>query len=127
MATEHSEVTSPTAEAGDNGALYQGSIDTLMATNQALIGGAQAIGTEMLAFWQSRLKEGFATGNRLTECRSTQDAAEIHLEHLRAAWQAYLDHGTKVAELAVRAATDGAAARPAKPQRRVRLAIESAA
>lgn len=115
------------ARAEDYAALYQGSIDTVMAANQALIGGAQAIGAEMLAFWQSRLKEGLATGHRLTECASPQDATELQLEYLKAAWQAYADQGTKVAGLLVRATTDGAMARAARPKPRTRLAIEAAA
>ena len=48
--------TPPTAVAGQP-ASYSGAVNAFILAGHALVDGGQAINAEMLAFWQSRLKE----------------------------------------------------------------------
>jgi hypothetical protein len=96
-----------TATAQDRAANYTSDLNAIMSAGQALIDGCQAINGEMLAFWQSRLKDGLATGQRLLESGgSPQNAWEIQLDYTKAALQAYLDQSTKIAGLLTHALTD---------------------
>ena len=45
----------------------------------------------LLAFMQSRAKEGLATSHRLAQCASPSHAAEIQLDFARTTVQAYAD------------------------------------
>jgi hypothetical protein len=67
---------------------------------------------EALAFWQSCLKEGLATGQRLLECDSAEGALEIQLDYAKAALQAYLDQSAKIGDLVSRSLAQ--AGEPAK-------------
>jgi Phasin protein len=108
MDTQHVTPITQTATAtGQDGpATHASDLNAFMFAGQALIDGCQAIHAEMLAFWQSRLKDGLATGQRLLECGSPQGALEIQLDYTKAALQAYLDQSTKVTGLLTHALTD---------------------
>jgi hypothetical protein len=95
-----------TATGQDYAANHASDLNAFMFAGQALIDGCQTIHAEMLAFWQSRLKDGLATGQRLLECGSPQSALEIQLDYSKAALQAYLDQSTKIAGLLTHAWTD---------------------
>jgi hypothetical protein len=75
----------------DMTALYQSNLEALIASSQALIGSYQTMHAVLLAFLQSRAKEGLATSKRLAECGSPQSALEIQLDFTREALQAYAD------------------------------------
>jgi hypothetical protein len=93
----------PTAEAErDEAALYAAGFNRLMSANDAVIDGCHAISMEMLAFWQSRLKEGMATGQRLLACASAEGALEVQLDYAKAAIQAYVDQSAKIGDLVSR-------------------------
>jgi hypothetical protein len=92
---------------------YAGDVSAFIFAGHALIDGAQAVNAELLAFWQSRLKEGLATGQRLLECGAPESAWEIQLDYAKAALQAYVDQSTKIAGLVTRALTDSV--RPKTP------------
>jgi hypothetical protein len=96
-----------TATAQDHAANYTSELNAFMSAGQALLDGCQAINAEMLAFWQSRLKDGLATGQRLLESGSPQSTLEIQLDYAKAALQAYTDQSTKIAGLLTQAWTDG--------------------
>lgn len=96
-----------TTSAKDQAASYTSDLNAVLFAGQALIDGCQAINGEMLAFWQSRLKDGLATGRRLLECGSPQSALEIQLDYAKTALQAYLDQSTKVTGLLTQALSDG--------------------
>jgi hypothetical protein len=53
----------PAAAELDQGALYAAGFNRLVSAGHALIDGCQAVSAEMLAFWQSRLKEDLATAS----------------------------------------------------------------
>jgi hypothetical protein len=95
-----------TATAQEQAAKYTSELNAAMSAGQALLDGCQAIHAEMLAFWQSRLKDGLATGQRLLESGSPQSALEIQLDYAKAALQAYTDQSTKIAGLLTHAWTD---------------------
>lgn len=101
-----------TATAQDKGAGHTSDLDALMLAGHALIDGCQAINAEMLAFWQSRLKDGLATGARLLECTSADGALEIQADYAKATLQAYLDQSAKITGLVVRALNGGLAPKP---------------
>ena len=84
-----------------------GDLQALMLAGHAVLEGCQAVGAEMLAFWQSRLKDGLATGTRLVECTSVESAVDIQLDYAKAALQAYLDESVRLSELAMRMVTGG--------------------
>ena len=72
-------------------ALYKSNLDALMASSQALVGSYQTMHAALLAFLQSRAKEGLATSQRLAECGSPLSALEIQLDFARETLQAYAD------------------------------------
>lgn len=83
----------------EKGAARTNDLHALMLAGQALIDGGQAINAEMLAFWQSRLKAGLATGGQLLECNSAESALEVQLDHAKATLQAYLDQSARITGL----------------------------
>jgi len=95
-------VTEAATAVQEQAAVYAEGVSALVAAGQALIGGCQAVSAEMLAFWQSRLKEGLATGQRLIECDSVEVALEIQMDHAKTALQAYLDQSAKIGDLVSR-------------------------
>src|SRR5918994_2091578 len=108
MDTEHvTPITQPaTVTAKEQPASYAADVNALMFAGHALIDGCQAVNAEMLAFWQSRLKDGLATGRRLLECGSAEGAWEIQLDYAKAALQAYVDQSTKITGLVTHAWAD---------------------
>lgn len=101
-----------TATAQEEGAGYTGDLHALMLAGDALIDGCQAVNAEMLAFWQSRLKAGLATGGRLLECTSAEAAVEIQLDYAKATLQAYLDQSARITGLVTQALDDGFMPKP---------------
>jgi hypothetical protein len=83
----------------DLAALYQGNLEALVASSQALFGGCQTVTATLLAFAQGRAKEGLATGKRLAECGSPANAAEIQLDFARTTLQAYADQLNQLGEM----------------------------
>jgi hypothetical protein len=79
--------------------IYQDNLGALIASGQALVNSCQTMHGAALAFAQSRAKEALATGQRLAECGSPQNALEIQLEFAREALQAYADHFARVSTL----------------------------
>jgi hypothetical protein len=75
----------------DMTALYKSNLEALMATSQTLVGSYQTMHAVLLAFLQSRAKEGLATSQRLAECGSPLSALEIQLDFARETLQAYAD------------------------------------
>jgi hypothetical protein len=106
MHTEHARLLTPPATVQNQPASDAGDVKSWMIASQALIEGGQQVSAEMLAFWQSRLKDAVATGRRLLECASTADAWEVQLEYVQAALQAHVDESTKIAGLVTRTLTD---------------------
>jgi hypothetical protein len=98
------QTTSATAQ--EQGASGAGDLQALMLSGHALIGGCQAVNAEMLAFWQSRLKDGLATAGRLLECTSAESALEVQLDYAKAALQAHLDQSARITALVVQALTE---------------------
>jgi hypothetical protein len=94
-----------TAQA-DTVALCQSSVAALLASSQVLTGSCQTMQGVLLAFLQSRAKEGLATGQRLAECGSPQNAVEVQLDFAREALQAYADQFHTLARIANAALTD---------------------
>ena len=84
----------------------------LMLAPPALVVSCQALNGEMLAFWQSRLKDGLATSARLVECTSFEGALEIQLDYAKATLQACLDQSARIAGLMMRALDGGPTPQP---------------
>lgn len=80
-----------------------GGVDALMCASQALLDACQSINAAMLAFWQSRLKDGLATGARLLECTAADGALEVQLDYAKAALQAHLDQSARITRLVMQA------------------------
>jgi hypothetical protein len=75
----------------DMTALCRGNLGAAVASSQAAICGAQEITATLLAFLQSRAKDGLAAGQRLAACDSPEAAIEVQLEYAKAMLQAYTD------------------------------------
>jgi phasin family protein len=90
----------------DLAAMYKGNFDAMMAAGQAMVSGVQTLNAEMLAFLQSRVKDGLATTQRLAECQSPQTAIELQLDYGKAMLQAYIDEFDKVTQLSGKVMTD---------------------
>lgn len=101
-----------TATAQDRGAKHTADLHALMLAGHALIDGCQAVNAEMLAFWQSRLKDSLATGGRLLECTSAESALEIQLDYAKAALQAHLDQSARITGLVMQAFTESLMPQP---------------
>ena len=71
-------------------------LSDMVVASHELVVGVQAVTAEMLAFWQSRMKEGMVTAQRLLQCRCAESALEIHLDYAKGALQAYLDQSAKI-------------------------------
>ena len=85
--------------------LYQDNLGALIASGQAMINSCQTMHGALLAFLQSRAKEGLAVSQRLAECGSPQNAVEIELDFAREAMQAYADQFARWSALAGEAFT----------------------
>ena len=90
----------------DLAAMYKGNFDAMMAAGQAMVSGVQTLNAEMLAFLQSRVKDGLATTQRLAECQSPQTAIELQLDYGKAMLQAYIDEFDKVTQLSGKVMTE---------------------
>jgi hypothetical protein len=82
----------------DLATLYKGNLEAAMTSSQVLLGGCQTITGALLAFMQSRAKEGLSTGQRLAGCGSPNAAAEIQLEFATETVQAYADQAKQLTE-----------------------------
>jgi hypothetical protein len=92
-----------TAPAPARDPAHENDLHALMLAPHALIESCQAVNGEMLAFWQSRLKDGLATSARLLECTSFDSALEIQLDYAKATLQACLDQSARIAGLMMQA------------------------
>lgn len=79
--------------------IYQDNLGALIASGQALVNSCQTMQGTVLAFAQSRAKEGLATGKLLAECGSPSHAAEIQLDFARTTLQAYADQLNQLGDL----------------------------
>jgi hypothetical protein len=75
----------------DMTALCRGNLGAAMASSQAAICGVQEITATLLAFLQSRAKDGLAAGQQLAACRSPEAMVELQLECAKTMLQAYTD------------------------------------
>jgi hypothetical protein len=81
----------PSANPAEAAALVQGGVAALLASGQAMLNGGQAMHGALLAFLQSRAKDGLAVGQQLAACRSPEAVLEVQLEYGKAMLQAYTD------------------------------------
>lgn len=97
VATSTREVE-PTPRPGDAdvAALWRGSLGAAMASSQAAVCGAQEITATLLAFLQSRAKDGVAAGQQLAACRSPEAVLEVQLEYAKAMLQDYADEAGRL-------------------------------
>jgi hypothetical protein len=79
------------SQGADMTALCRGSVGAAMASSQATICGLQEITAMLLAFLQSRAKDGLAASQQLAACRSPEAVIEVQLEYARAMLQTYTD------------------------------------
>jgi hypothetical protein len=75
----------------DMAALSRGSIGAALASGQAAICGMQEVTATLLAFLQSRVKDGLAASQQLAACDSPEALIEVQLECAKATLQAYAD------------------------------------
>lgn len=111
----------------DWSAAYKDNLDAMLASGQAAISGYQAVASELLAFYQSRLKSGLDVSKRLAECTSPDAAAEVQIEFANGALKAYLDEFKKVGELSGKLAAEAFAPLRARASESAGKAQESAA
>jgi hypothetical protein len=75
----------------DMTALCRGNIGAAMASSQAAICGVQEITATLLAFLQSRAKDGLAASQQIAACGSPDALVEVQLERAKSMLQAYTD------------------------------------
>jgi hypothetical protein len=107
--------------------LYKGNLDAVMASSQAVISGCQSVGTELLAFYQSRMKNGLEASQRLAQCSSPEAAVELHIDLAKSALKAYVDEFRKVGDLTGKIMTDAVAPLRARASQIATKAEESVA
>jgi hypothetical protein len=90
----------------DMTALCHGNLGAAVASSQAAICGAQEVNAVVLAFLQSRAKDGLAASQQLTSCHSPEAALEVQLDYFRAMLQAYTDELGRLQALTGKVLTD---------------------
>jgi hypothetical protein len=90
----------------DMTALLRGNIGAAMASSQAVVCGAQEMTATLLAFLQSRAKDGLAASQQLAACRSREAVLEVQLECAQAMLQAYADEFGRLHALSSRILAD---------------------
>src|SRR5688572_3277028 len=80
-------------------ALYQGNVNAMLAASQAAISGYQSLSSELLAFFQSRMKTGLEAAKGITSCTSPDSLVEFQVEYMKAALRAYADELGRLGEL----------------------------
>ena len=90
----------------DMTALCRGNLGAAVASSQAAICGAQEITATLLAFLQSRAKDGLAASQQLAACDSPDALVEVQLECAKAMLQAYADEFERLHALAGRILAD---------------------
>ena len=90
----------------DMTALWRGNVGAAMAASQAAVCGAQEITATLLAFLQSRAKDGLAAGQQLAACDSPEALVEVQLECAKAMLQAYADEFDRLHALTGRILAD---------------------
>ena len=83
----------------DAAGLYQGNLNALIATSEAMINGYQSVNAEMLAFAQNRVQEAADMGRRLSNCRSPEGAWEVQMEFAQASLQAWVEELKKLTDM----------------------------
>ena len=86
--------------------LLRGNIGAAMASSQAVVCGAQEMTATLLAFLQSRAKDGLAASQQLAACRSREAVMEVQLECAKAMLQAYADEFGRLHALSGRILAD---------------------
>jgi phasin family protein len=82
--------------------LQKDNLESMLASSQAMINGYQTISSELLAFVQSRMKEGMDFGKRLAACQSAESVLEVHSEFVKSAIKAYTDELRTLGDLGSR-------------------------
>ena len=120
MADQHvTPLRQTTMATPERAAGHLGDLHALIRGGHALIDVCQAVNVEMLAFWQSRLKDRLATGGRLLECTSADSALEVQLDYAKAALQANLDQSARITRLVMQALDEALSPKPfAVPRKR---------
>ncbi len=90
----------------DMTALCRVNLGAAVASSQAAVCGAQEITATLLAFLQSRAKDGLAAGQQLAACDSPEALIEVQLECAKAMLQAYADEFDRLHALTGRILAD---------------------
>lgn len=90
----------------DMAALYKGNLESAVASSQAVIEGYQSVGAELLAFLQSRMKEGLELNRRLAGCSSPESALELQVEYAQSSARAYTDELKTLGDLTGKVVAD---------------------
>jgi len=93
-------------DCADMSAWYQRNVGTALRSGQAAICGLQEMTGALLAFWQSRAKDGLTAGQQFAACESPEAALEIQLEYAKAMLQAYTDEFGRLHALSGRILAD---------------------
>jgi hypothetical protein len=108
-------------------ALHKGNLESMVASSRAVINGYQTLSSELLAFAQSRMKEGLDFGKRLAGCQSPESAMEAHSEFVTSAIRAYTDEFRTLGDLGGRITRDAFAPLQAQSEGIAAKGKESAA
>lgn len=84
----------------DMNSLYSNSLDTMVASNSALMKGCQQMTSELLSFSQGQLKEGFEVSKRLVASSTFDAAAKVQAEYVKTSLQVYADEYNKLGAMA---------------------------
>jgi len=96
----------PARGCADMTALCRVNLGAAVASSQAAVCGAQEITATLLAFLQSRAKDGLAASQQLAACDSPEALVEVQLECAKAMLQAYADEFERLHALAGRILAD---------------------
>jgi hypothetical protein len=82
-------------------------LENAMHASQAMLRGMAALQSEMLAFANTRLREGLEASGSLLECRGdARQAVNLQLDFARRATEQYLDEAGKLMALAAQMARE---------------------
>ena len=74
----------------------------VMRSGQAMIAGMSSLGSEMMAFGSTRLKENIETAESLGHCRNPEDVFQLQCDYAHKVAQQYAEEVTRMVQLATR-------------------------
>lgn len=86
--------------------LSKQNLDAVAESTTLLAQGCQEINSALLGFAQNSMQTGLNACKSLMDCKSMQDALDLHTAYARDFFEGMVSEGTRISELSVRVANE---------------------